>query len=144
MTDVTDKVTFEGADDESLPLTKCVCGEMFKSWTQLVSIYPEHPWECPQCHRKLVFKSTIRVFEVVENKPLTPIERMVDAACGFSPEHTARVTLRCPTCKREKEVARHATDPALATVVVIPCGDCPTYSPRSGPEYLDATGKQIT
>lgn len=37
--DVTDKVDFQNNDDESLPLTKCVCGERFPAWSQIVSIY---------------------------------------------------------------------------------------------------------
>jgi DNA-directed RNA polymerase subunit RPC12/RpoP len=64
MTDVTDKVDFNNPDDEYLPLTRCVCGATFPSWDQVLSIYPEHPWECPACGAKLVFRNAVRVFQV--------------------------------------------------------------------------------
>ena len=63
-TDVTAQVDFGPVDDECLPLTKCVCGHAFKLWEEVVSIYPEHPWTCPQCGAKLVFANAIRVFQL--------------------------------------------------------------------------------
>jgi len=62
--DITDKVSFEGNDDESLPITKCICGAEFKAWSFSISIYKENPKQCPACGRKLFFKPMIRVYEI--------------------------------------------------------------------------------
>jgi hypothetical protein len=65
--DVTEKVDFQNNDDETLPLTKCVCGAVFRPWDQFISIYPETPWTCPECGAKLFFQLGIRVFRVRED-----------------------------------------------------------------------------
>jgi len=64
--DVTDKVDFGINDDESLPLTTCVCGAAFETWSQIMGMGPERPWTCPQCGAKLFFRLSIRVFQVRE------------------------------------------------------------------------------
>ncbi len=64
MTDVTDIVDFQNPDDETLPLTRCICNTTFPPWDQIVSIYPEHPWVCPTCGIKLVFRNAVRVYQV--------------------------------------------------------------------------------
>ena len=64
MNDVTERVDFSENDGESLPLTKCVCGEKFSPWDQVLGVYRDHPWECPKCGAKLYFTFTIRVFQV--------------------------------------------------------------------------------
>ena len=64
MTDVTDKVDFQNPDDESLPLTRCVCGASFAPWEQIISIYGDLPWECPKCAAKLVFRNAVRIYQV--------------------------------------------------------------------------------
>lgn len=63
-TDVTSIVDFQNNDDESLPLTKCVCGQTFKPWEFIISIYEDDPSICPNCGRKLFFKLGIQVFSV--------------------------------------------------------------------------------
>ncbi len=63
--DITALVSFQNNDDESLPLTKCACGQTFPSWEFILSIYADMPHECPNCHRKLFFRNEIRVYEVV-------------------------------------------------------------------------------
>lgn len=63
--DVTQFVVFGEIDGEALPLTKCVCGKKFKYWDQVLSIYPDDPWECPGCKRKLYFRSSVKVFRVM-------------------------------------------------------------------------------
>lgn len=66
--DVTDKVSFGNNDDESLPLTKCVCGQKFDEWEFIISIYPkDEAYACPNCKRRLYFRNTIRVFQAVDN-----------------------------------------------------------------------------
>lgn len=60
--DVSDQVEFGANDDECLPLHTCVCGAKFAAWTQVLSIYPETPWTCPQCGRRLHFSFSIQVY----------------------------------------------------------------------------------
>lgn len=65
--DITDQVQYGGdVDDESLPLTRCACGEVFGSWSFVLSIYRDDPRVCPTCKRKLFFGVNIRVYEVIE------------------------------------------------------------------------------
>ena len=65
--DITDLVDFGLNDDECLPLTKCVCGQEFESWTFLISVYRDvhAASRCPNCKRRLYFRPQIRVFEIV-------------------------------------------------------------------------------
>jgi hypothetical protein len=62
--DVTSDVCFGNPDDESLPLLKCICGKKFEAWKEIVSIYPEHPWQCDECGTQLYFRQAIQVFRV--------------------------------------------------------------------------------
>lgn len=74
MIDVTAKVDFQLPDDETLPLTQCVCGATFHPWNEIVSIYADHPWECPSCKRKLIFQSGVRVYELTADSTPKPVE----------------------------------------------------------------------
>jgi len=65
--DVTGKVNFSFPDDESLPITKCVCGRTFGLWNFIINMDKESPVECPECGRKLYFESEIRVYEITED-----------------------------------------------------------------------------
>ena len=63
--DVTPEVRFGNPDDESLPLTSCLCGAEWKLWDgPILSVYADDPTECPQCHRRFYFSLWVRVFEV--------------------------------------------------------------------------------
>jgi hypothetical protein len=62
--DVTDLVYFGNPDDDILPITKCVCGEVFDMWDFIISIYLDDAYECPNCRRRLYFSQSIRVYEV--------------------------------------------------------------------------------
>lgn len=53
----------------------------------------------------------------------SPIEMMVDKACGFSQEDI--VKLRCPACGKEKYVAREAHDLPGTHTIEANCPDCP-------------------
>ena len=64
--DVTDKVGVGMIDDESLPLTKCICGVVFIPWEMVLGIYKDDPTTCPYCHRKFYFTNNISVYEVKE------------------------------------------------------------------------------
>ena len=75
----------------------------------------------------------------------SPLERMVDGACGV-PEGFVpppRITLRCPKCEKEARVLKMRSDPPPAELLVLPCTDC------HGPDYeewfyYDANGEHIT
>ena len=67
MKDVTDKVQFGLNDDECLPLEKCVCGELFDYWSEVIGIYKEYAWKCPKCGIELIFRPSIRVYSVNNN-----------------------------------------------------------------------------
>ena len=66
--DVTDKVDFGNPDDESLPVTRCVCGHTWPMWDHHISIYDDVNWmnPCPKCGRRLYFRQSIRVYERVD------------------------------------------------------------------------------
>ena len=66
LVDVTDKVKIGNPDDELVSVYKCVCGAEFDYWNFTISIYPDSPCVCDECGRMLVFRSTVRVFEVIE------------------------------------------------------------------------------
>lgn len=63
--DITSEVSFERNDDESLPLTKCVCGAKFPPWDFILGMERDYPNTC-DCGRKLYFTLDIKVFEVKE------------------------------------------------------------------------------
>ena len=64
--DVTTMVDFGSPDDECLPIFKCICGKVFEEWSEVISIYEDDPWACPECMREYFFTSTVKVFQVVE------------------------------------------------------------------------------
>ena len=55
---------WENPDDESLPLTRCVCGTTFSAWRgPILSVYPDHPTMMPCCGRRLWWSQVIMVHE---------------------------------------------------------------------------------
>ena len=64
--DVTALVEFKDNDGEALPLIKCVCGATFAAWDCIISLYRDMANPCPKCGCQLYFRSSITVFEVVE------------------------------------------------------------------------------
>ena len=68
----------------------------------------------------------------------SPIERMIDEACGVKPGDF--VTLRCPECNREKRVAKAENDPDGTAVVVAVCDRCDDGS-KSLVDYYDGQGR---
>ena len=62
LVDVTDKVKEGWLDEETLEITRCVCGY---DCGLLISIYAEDAHECPDCGRKLIFSVKTTVYEVV-------------------------------------------------------------------------------
>lgn len=76
----------------------------------------------------------------------SPIEQMIDKACGYDPATAPKVdmvTLRCPKCGRTKRVVRDKTDPPGTAVVE---ANCDKHSAEGCAEevfYFDANGKQL-
>ena len=65
--DITDKVEIGILDNECLEIKKCACGKEFDEW---ISIYDEEAYltECPHCKRKMFFRNSVTVYEVVDEK----------------------------------------------------------------------------
>lgn len=63
---VTEKVTVCEVDDESVSLSKCVCGEEFETWKFVVSIYADETTECPKCSRRFVAAIKVEIYEIEE------------------------------------------------------------------------------
>lgn len=76
----------------------------------------------------------------------SPIEMMIDKATGYvpgSPPKYPQVTLRCPKCKRTKEVRKDSTDLKNAAVVEIQCDKCDRGDGFPETFYYDADGRQL-
>ena len=61
--DVSDLCDWQNPDDESLPLTKCVCGATFTPWTVRLSVYADDPHVMSCCGRRLHFSNHVRIYE---------------------------------------------------------------------------------
>lgn len=70
----------------------------------------------------------------------SPIEKMIDAACGVAPGDF--VTLRCSKCEKEMRARKDDTDPLGTVVVEIQCPDC-NSGDFDSPVYFDADGLEI-
>jgi hypothetical protein len=82
------------------------------------------------------------------SRPLSPIERMIDAATGFRPASAPprpMVTLRCPKCQRTQRVAKHETDPPNTFFVETPCDRkrCDVGGDRPETMYFDEQNRQL-
>ena len=62
--EVTDLVDFDYPDGECLPITKCVCGAKYNLWEEILSIYSEDAWKCPNCGISLYFRNQIYIYSV--------------------------------------------------------------------------------
>jgi hypothetical protein len=73
----------------------------------------------------------------------TPIEMMIDRACGIIPgSGPGTVILRCPKCNREKRVLKDKSDPAETYIIEATCDKC--ESPGFDEViYFDEIGRQI-
>jgi hypothetical protein len=77
-------------------------------------------------------------------KPLSPIERMVDKACGFNraADSSLTVILCCPVCRKEKVTALEH-EPKGTVKIVLPCPDCIESAGVKSPVYFDANMKLL-
>ena len=79
----------------------------------------------------------------------SPLDRMIDEACGIKPGDLERarrqwVTMRCLTCKKETRVRKHETDPEGTAIVQSKCPDCDRSGNLSeGVRYFDAHGQEL-
>ena len=79
-------------------------------------------------------------------RPLSPIERMIDAATGYQPgtmRALPMVTLRCPHCKRKKRVRKERTDPKRTAYVEAACDKCDRGGDKAETMFFDALNRQI-
>ena len=79
-------------------------------------------------------------------RALSPIEMTIDKACGFDRDSFVpppQVTLRCPACKAEKQVALDKTDPPNTAIVETTCPKCMRAGDFEQVLYFDATGNQL-
>lgn len=80
-------------------------------------------------------------------KARTPIEMMVDKACGF--DSTAPLAPRgpimwCPDCEKQLVTQLHPSDPSGTVVISFPCLECIDQTkPFPAPQYYDSTGKEL-
>ena len=74
------------------------------------------------------FVSRDRTFNLAMKPARSPIEQMVDQACGFDPEKyddsEQTILLECPVCKQTKKTHRTAADPKSAVKLVLYCPKC--------------------
>lgn len=78
-------------------------------------------------------------------RPLSPIEMMVDKACGFdraAAEKRPTVTLRCPKCEATKVADVDPTDPPGTAVVEVQCPEC-VGGDFDEVIYYNAAGEQL-
>jgi hypothetical protein len=77
----------------------------------------------------------------------SPIEMMIDKACGYDPSkrpspRPPAVILRCPSCAKEKGTWKHKSDPVGTAVVQSRCPEC-CGGDFDTPIYFDHAGKEI-
>lgn len=53
------------------------------------------------------------------------------------------VTLRCPECKRTKQVTKHETDPPNTAIVEAPCDKCDRGGDKPETMYFDMKDRQL-
>ena len=61
---MTDDYQFDLPDDESLPLTRCACGQGFARWQMVLGMDRTNPTQCPNCSRWLWWSLVITIHEV--------------------------------------------------------------------------------
>lgn len=70
MKDITSQVVLGSTSLEELqPIIQCKCGAKFKPWEEVLGIYQDEPWECPQCGIKLYFERKLIVYEITDAVP---------------------------------------------------------------------------
>lgn len=76
--EITNKVRVGLNDGDSLPLERCVCGQVAGPWEWILDSDPEYKSECDTCGRKMWFSIEIKVWQELReedrlhNQPLVP------------------------------------------------------------------------
>lgn len=78
----------------------------------------------------------------------SPIEIMIDQACGFTevvrPRPLPQIKIACPVCLKEDMTVRRNRDPKRAAVLEVPCPDCSAGMGETVEFcYRDAAGQPI-
>lgn len=80
-------------------------------------------------------------------RPRSPIEIMVDRACGFGPNQyeppELPVLLTCPGCGRQMRSPTVEGDPEGTAAITVKCPECAHGDKESDIEYFDAQGKRL-
>lgn len=74
----------------------------------------------------------------------SPINRMIDKACGFDPNNPPPgmwPILRCPACNKEQRAKPGELDPPDAALVMCPCPDC--VDEDCEPRFYDRDGTRL-
>ncbi len=85
-------------------------------------------------------------FSPAVKRARSPIEMMVDQACGYDPDAPLppKVLLECPICQRTKLVEKDKSDPEGAVRIVYKCNTCePPGAGFDSLRYFDKDGKEI-
>ena len=53
-----------------------------------------------------------------------------------------KITLKCPTCKKTKQVEREQFDPSAAVIMELECTEC-GHGGFDDPVYFDKDGKEL-
>lgn len=74
---------------------------------------------------------------------VTPLERMIDEACGYDPsvKRVAMISLRCPKCKVSKDAPLHVLDPEGTVTIEYACPRC--RKEGDGSKWFDADGNEL-
>jgi hypothetical protein len=78
-------------------------------------------------------------------KPRSPIEMMIDQACGRIDDGTEAITVHlcCVACGKNKEIAAHEAWPDNTAIVQFDkCPDCAKCS-ASNVRYFDVMGEEL-
>lgn len=74
---------------------------------------------------------------------LTPIEQMVDAACGLKYPMPRQVWVSCPGCLGQFRVSANGYDPENAYRVEATCPDCSQKGAEMVYRYFDREGNEV-
>lgn len=73
----------------------------------------------------------------------SPLDRLIDAACGIPNGPPKSVVLVCQKCKKEKRCRLDKTDPKGTVRIELTCPDCWTDGSFETAIFFNKNGKQI-
>ena len=73
----------------------------------------------------------------------TPIEKMIDDACGITPQEIpAQIKLYCPKCERTGSATLEKSDPEGAVLAHIQCPEC-VQGDFDSPRFFDSNDEEL-